>query len=261
MRFEIGTGGIVAIMLGVVVLSGVVFYEGIQAGYDIEHEEHQETPQTATTYPLQAIPAAENSPAMAPAAAVSTSTPAASSLAAHASPPPLANRIAVTANHAGAASGAGAATPSHQRIVSERMPPSVPLKAPPPGREETASVPPEAAAPSESAATAEAIPPAPSMASTEGPAAPRMAHKPYNIQIQVAMDLSGANQMMKRLLQLGYQPHLVPTNISGQTWYKVEVGPYATQDEAAAAESQLRQKYNSTYGGGAPAQPNDSNSE
>ena len=88
-----------------------------------------------------------------------------------------------------------------------------------------------------------------------------MARRPLYIQIQAAMDLAGARQMMKRLLQLGYQSHLAPTTISGRTWYKVEVGPYATQEEAAAAESQLRQQYNSTYGAGSPGPPNDSNTE
>jgi hypothetical protein len=64
--------------------------------------------------------------------------------------------------------------------------------------------------------------------------------------------------MVKRLGALGYQPHLLPTQINGSTWYKVEVGPYTTQEEATAAEGELRKKYNSTYGGGgAPSPSND----
>ncbi|HYK65841.1 MAG TPA: SPOR domain-containing protein, partial [Patescibacteria group bacterium] len=78
-------------------------------------------------------------------------------------------------------------------------------------------------------------------------------HRPYNIQIRAAMDLNGGNAMMKRLGELGYQSHLVPTQIAGQTWYRVEVGPYSSQEEAAAAEAELRQKYNSAYGGPRPA--------
>jgi cell division protein FtsN len=74
-------------------------------------------------------------------------------------------------------------------------------------------------------------------------------HKPFNIQIQAAMDINGADQMMARLQRLGYQSHLVPTEIGGQRWYKVEVGPYATQEEASGAEAQLREKYDATYGG------------
>ena len=78
-------------------------------------------------------------------------------------------------------------------------------------------------------------------------------HRPYNIQIRAAMDLNGGNAMMKRLGELGYQSHLVPTQIAGQTWYRVEVGPYSSQEEAAAAEAELRRKYNSAYGGPRPA--------
>jgi cell division septation protein DedD len=72
--------------------------------------------------------------------------------------------------------------------------------------------------------------------------------KPYNIQIEAAMDISGADQMMVRLRKLGYPSHLVPTEIAGQRWYKVEVGPYATVEAASSAEAQLRQKYDSIYG-------------
>ena len=63
------------------------------------------------------------------------------------------------------------------------------------------------------------------------------------------MDISGADQMMSRLRKLGYSSHLVPTEIAGQRWYKVEVGPYATPEEASNAEAQLRQKYDTIYGG------------
>jgi cell division protein FtsN len=86
-------------------------------------------------------------------------------------------------------------------------------------------------------------------ASTEHPATRRTL---FNIQTQAAMDQKGADQMVGRLQQLGYQPHLVSTQIGGQTWYKVEVGPYASQDESAAAKAELRLKYNSTFDPPAP---------
>ena len=76
---------------------------------------------------------------------------------------------------------------------------------------------------------------------------PRYRRPRYNIQIDAAMDRNGADSMAQRFQRLGYTPHLVPTVMAGQTWYKVEVGPYATQDEAAAAQEQLHQKYNSAY--------------
>jgi septal ring-binding cell division protein DamX len=74
-------------------------------------------------------------------------------------------------------------------------------------------------------------------------------HKPYNIQIEAAMDRNGAGQMARRLQALGYQPHLVPAQMNGQTWYKVVIGPYPTQEAAAVAQQQMRTKYNSIYGG------------
>ena len=44
---------------------------------------------------------------------------------------------------------------------------------------------------------------------------------------------------------------VVAMEIAGQRWYKVEVGPYATAEEASNAEAELRQKYDSTYGAAA----------
>jgi cell division protein FtsN len=63
------------------------------------------------------------------------------------------------------------------------------------------------------------------------------------------MDINGADKMIARLQKLGYSSHLVPTEIAGQRWYKIEVGPYATAEEASNAEAELRQKYDATYGG------------
>ena len=68
-------------------------------------------------------------------------------------------------------------------------------------------------------------------------------HNGYSIQIVAAMDEAGANQMLTRLHQLGYQAYKVETLIGGQTWYRVRVGPYATQDQAEAAETKLHQQY------------------
>ena len=49
------------------------------------------------------------------------------------------------------------------------------------------------------------------------------------------------------------QSRLVPAQLNGQTWYKVVIGPYPTQDAAAAAQSEMRAKYNRRYGGAASA--------
>ena len=56
--------------------------------------------------------------------------------------------------------------------------------------------------------------------------------------------------MIRRLETDRLPAHMVATPIDGQTWYKVEVGPYPSQEEAAAAQATMRQKYNDTYGGG-----------
>ena len=61
------------------------------------------------------------------------------------------------------------------------------------------------------------------------------------------MDRSNAEQMTTRLQKLGYHAFMVPTDISGQTWWRVRVGPYQSQDEASAAEQELRAKYKDTY--------------
>jgi cell division septation protein DedD len=80
----------------------------------------------------------------------------------------------------------------------------------------------------------------------------------FNIQIQAAMDQKNAERMVDRLRQLGYQPHLVTNGIGGQTWYQVEIGPYPSHDEAAAAKATLRLKYDSTFDPPAPNPGDDS---
>ena len=69
----------------------------------------------------------------------------------------------------------------------------------------------------------------------------------YNIVIDAAMDRAAANRMASRLLGLGYTSHIFPTRINGQTWYRVQVGPYPTADDAQAAQAQLRTAYTARY--------------
>ena len=35
--------------------------------------------------------------------------------------------------------------------------------------------------------------------------------------------------------------------MNGQTWYRVRVGPYASAEEATAAQNELRDKYKQAY--------------
>ena len=71
--------------------------------------------------------------------------------------------------------------------------------------------------------------------------------KGYNIVIDAAMDHAAANRMASRLLALGYIAHISNTQINGQTWYRVQVGPYPTADDARAAQTQLRAAYTARY--------------
>jgi cell division protein FtsN len=118
------------------------------------------------------------------------------------------------------------------------------MAAPPPAESSAPSEPADTSD-EESAATA---PPRPPPAETR--------RNGYNIVIDAAMDRAAANRMASRLLALGYTSHIVPSQINGQTWYRVQVGPYPTADDARSAQEQLRAAYTARYvnrAGGAPA--------
>jgi cell division protein FtsN len=266
MRFEVKGGGIAAILFALTALSGAVFVMGLLAGYDVGRQAQLDTAQLATSYPLQS-----SSPSAAPSsgspaepvnqalqsAAASTSSPAAESTrvtAASAAGGRTSASDAVSQKRRTAQPGA---TPARARLASTSIPsaPKPPSStAAPPAADEDVSDAGESGNPEAGDASSEAssegstnpeLPAQRRVASTASPAR----HKPYNIQIQAAMDITGADKMMARLQKLGYSSHLVPTEIGGQRWYKVEVGPYATAEEASNAEAGLRQKYDSTYGG------------
>jgi septal ring-binding cell division protein DamX len=222
MRFEVRTGGIVAILFGLTALSGGVFLMGLRAGYDMAHESQADADKVSTDYPLTVTP-----PSSA-ASVIAAQTPAANATSGVVEVP--------------VRKGPEPALASNPRpLVAAIERPKPRIEAP-------------------AAETSRGAPPdedeQPAAASTPvSPPSRNVARKPFNIEIQAAMDLTSASQMVRRLHALGYEPHLVPTRINGEPWYKVEVGPYATQAEAADAEAELRQKYNTTYGhGGAPAQ-------
>ena len=61
------------------------------------------------------------------------------------------------------------------------------------------------------------------------------------------MDKSGADEMVSRLRALGYNAQEVKAQVNGQTWYRVRVGPYASADEATAAQDRLREQYKQAY--------------
>jgi septal ring-binding cell division protein DamX len=259
MRFEIKSGGVVAILFGVAALSGGVFMLGLLAGYDVGRESQSSAAQVATAYPLAAPPGTDASAPAASSVAASppadhsvteaTVLPSPANPAAPVAPiPPVASAKPVVAKHPKpiARSTSSAFAPPPERMASA-SPPSSATDAPPgsPAADETSDS-------GDGADAADTEAPAPRAAAIAS-ARPQPHHKPFNIQIEAAMDRSGASEMVRRLHGLGYQPHLVPAQLNGQTWYKVVIGPYPTQEAAAAAQSEMRAKYNRLYGGAASA--------
>jgi len=202
MRFEIRAGGIFVILIGLVVLSGAVFFLGVMAGNEIAKQNTPDQSQVSSMFPLPSPPAVAPTPTPAPLAALnppSASAPA-PVLAPHTSAlPPIA-----AGSRAASVATVRAAAPANTRAVASASTPAV------------------IAAPS--------------------------AHKhPYNIQVEAVMDRDGAYQMVRRLQELGYPAAAETTDIDGQTWYRVKVGPYDSQEEAEEAQDKLRADYKAQY--------------
>jgi len=68
-------------------------------------------------------------------------------------------------------------------------------------------------------------------------------HRGYSIQIEAVMDRSGADAMVAKLRHLGYESYLVETLIGGETWYRVRIGPFATEAGAQVVEQKLHAQY------------------
>ncbi|HEX4208831.1 MAG TPA: SPOR domain-containing protein [Candidatus Binataceae bacterium] len=231
MRFEIRGGGFFMILLGIVVLSSAVFIFGLLAGYDVGRQSTSASEQVATSYSIPSAPLTGAMPA--PVASVPASAP--SVVAANANPPASETDSTDTKSFkapAASETGDGGAT-------DDEAPPASEGTASNTGEERRRTASAEVNNPDATDDTAD------TSSDAEAPAPKRHA---FNIQIQAAMDLGGANQMIRRLQRIGYPAHLVATPIDGQTWYKVEVGPYASQEAAASAQTAMRQRYNDAYG-------------
>jgi DedD protein len=233
MRFEIKGGGVFAILLSLGILLGAVFFFGLLAGYDVGRQSQSATAEVATTYTIPSAPLAAASP---PAAPAPVATPAA--VAANENPSPAASDDS-EAVPPPPRTGARRATAEDSDDTAE-APSEQPSPAAAANHTRTASVDEDHSADTDDSGTASG--------EETSPFPPK--HRAFNVQIQAVMDMSGANQMIRRLARIGYPAHMVATPIDGQTWYKVEVGPYPTQEEAAAAQASMRQRYNDTYGGG-----------
>ena len=219
MRFEIRAGGGVLILLGLVGLSGAVFALGLVAGYEMARQSQPDMSQISSTYPLPNPP--ENP------APVSEMSPAAeASPAIAAAPVPRPVPIKPPEPAIGESHPAARTSPA---TVARVKPPAAPAVARPTSEDE----------PSDEDSETDSAPAAP----------PHLAPgaKPYNIQIEAVMDKSGADEMVSRLKELGYNAQESKVAMNGQTWYRVRVGPYASAEEATAAENELHDKYKQAY--------------
>jgi hypothetical protein len=286
MRFEIGPGGMFVILLGLLALSGAVFGLGLIAGHELAGPEPGAQP-VAAAFPLPAAPGSAPAPAPAPAPkpapAAVANVPAAAAPAAPASDTSSAGAAAAPASppsHPSVASGplpvappspAVASAPSHKKRTAKT---AVAAKEQPSAATDTsdedlapgaAVAPPSkpAAAASESADTGaeeeaddntEPAPEKPALrtrkkvAALSNPPATNP-EQPYSIQIDAVMDRQGAQQMAHKLRAKGYQSSMVPTQVNGQTWYRLRVGHYGTPEEAQAAEAKLHQEFHDTPAG------------
>jgi cell division septation protein DedD len=228
MRFEIRTGGTILILVGLMGLSGVVFALGLVAGYEMARQNTPDVSQVASVFPVPSRPAMQPSPAASPAPVAPVATVSA------ASPVPVAASTA--GNLARPVLSSKAAAPvSTPKAVAAR---TTPAERPSPAEVEDTG----------ESATAKPAPHAASSVSSAAPAPGVEARtKGYNIQIEAVMDHAGAEDMIRKLRALGYTPYEVSTQIDGQTWYRVRVGPYPTPDQARAAQDKLKQQYKAAY--------------
>ncbi len=273
MRFEIGPGGMIVILLGLLGLSGAVFGLGLIAGHELAGPEPG-APPVAAAYPLPGGPespvvsTAAKAPASAPvanasndtstdvstapasetagadtaAAAVKPASAPAASLAKPIKGPVAARKLSAT--------GATVASKgSHSRAAADEDEDLAPGSAvAPPSSGSAAST--DSANTStgdetedDSAPAAPVAPVRKRLASANSASSASAGVHPYSIQIDAMMDYQGAQQMEQKLRAKGFQPYMVPTQLGGKTWYRLRVGHYTTPEDAQAAEAKLHQEF------------------
>jgi DedD protein len=218
MRFEIRAGGGFLILLGLVGLSGAVFALGLIAGYEMARQNQPDLNQISSTYPLP-------NPPEKPAPVSEMSSAAAASPAIGSAPP--AAPIKRPAPAIGELPPAARTSPA--TVARLKPPPEPAVTRPAPAEEESDDDSETASAP---ASPARALPPG---------------ARPYNIQIEAVMDKSGADEMVSRLKTLGYNAQETKVALNGGIWYRVRVGPYASAEEATAAQNRLHEQYKQAF--------------
>jgi DedD protein len=235
MRFEIGPGGGFVILVGLLGLSAAVFFLGMISGREMAQSEQNQS-QLASVYPMPA-----GAPAALPSQAAAPSGPA----AAAATPKPPSHPAIASAHTPRAAMP----EPAHEHKAPPRptlanLPPEHPSA---PAEEESDTGYSAGSDSSESSASDRTATGAEEGAARAPAADAATRHHGYNIVIDAAMDRAAANRMESRLLGLGYTSRIVPSQINGQTWYRVQVGPYPTEEDARSAQAQLRAAYTARY--------------
>ena len=245
MRFEIGPGGGFLVLIGLLALSAAVFFLGMISGREMAQSEQGQS-QLASVYPMPAgAPAASPPQAAAPAV---QAPPVPTGAAAAAAPKPPAPATAASEDIAPAAMPKPAQKHKPPPPTVASVPPKYPSAPAAEESDDDSSASPHSAAPADSSSSDEADTGSEERATSAAPAPNAGRHgRGYNIVIDAAMDRAAANRMASRLLGLGYTSHIFPTRINGQTWYRVQVGPYPTADDAQAAQAQLRTAYTARY--------------
>jgi septal ring-binding cell division protein DamX len=269
MRFEIGPGGMLVVLLGLLGLSGAVFGLGLIAGHELAGPEPG-APPVAAAYPVPTAPAGSDEPA---ASTASAPAPSVANSTASATTPPDEGANSASVPTAVKIPDVSAAKPARVPVsvsTHKHVPAEVASKTThkaassdedddlAPG---SAVAPPSASSsgPAETADTSandetedDSAPPAPAapvhkrLASLNPSSSASSAGHPYSIQIDAMMDYHGAQQMEQKLRAKGFQPYMVPTQLGGKTWYRLRVGHYATPADAQAAENKLHQEFNDT---------------
>jgi cell division septation protein DedD len=201
-----------AIVAGLGLLSGSMFLLGLAAGYGLGlRQEGGE--RSAATYPLRAPVAslAESSTGQG-SGAVAKSPGSVSTPAIVANLPPATPRVASASRKAKRTARAAGTKAGRASIASY----------------DSARGAPEIVAPVSS-----------------------LRSKGYSIQIAAVTDQSAADRMVAKLRHRGYQGYMVATSIGAVTWYKVRVGPFASEDEARWAGVKLRDELTLTAKGAA----------
>jgi DedD protein len=219
MRFEIRAGGAFLIFTGLIGLSGGVFALGLVAGYEMARQNQPDINQISSTYPLPSQP---EKPA--PISGMSSAAAASPSTAEAPAPAPIKPPAPAIAENP------PAAPPSPAALARLKPPPEPAVNRPAAPDEEDTDEDSDTAAP----------PPTPPRALPPGA-------RPFNIQIEAVMDKSGADEMVSRLKSLGYNAQESKVELNDQIWYRVRIGPYASADEATAAQNRLREQYRQAY--------------